>query len=568
MNISRGNYRGWSIEWSSAFRDGYTGVVVDQTEWEVVAIESDYDEEYKLPLAQCRKIRPALVEYITLKLRSWEAECEAECVNKEHKKTERANDEDANKENINISDTSDTDCDIKRIRLTRSIEEVRCITDTDQIMMMQREIMLQNLTQVLQQHYFDRGEGNVCPEDTDDVDYVDIGATGIAGRNRVASCSGDSHIPRNATDRGRGGGGWSLRQGSGGNINSESANADRGVVRSGGSSNRMVNCLSDCGEAAKSSRDERKEEEKGDEKGEEKDQRSDNEEQEDEEEEVNEEGDEEDESNEDESAIDDSQSGSEEESEEESEDEDSDESSDSSDGSDDSDESEEETIDLKVTICRSDDVRGRADDVRGFSVPISSGFMTITKELKEYYGSNPKLCYKDDDGDNVLILATSDFQYAVRAHNSKNAKEKTVCKLRLSADFTDFGVFGIETDKTSQDLIGRLDEIIALTPGKRIKEHSSPNKRISPKNHHSHQNHIGSLRKHSDAGSVVVERVFVCVDASGESDGLNGVSGVSGVSDVDLTLAMPEERRVESSEVLWQRGDLLGEEHQIFISQG
>ena len=187
-----------------------------------------------------------------------------------------------------------------------------------------------------------------------------------------------------------------------------------------------------------------------------------------------------------------------------------------SEDSDDDDEDEEETIDLKVTVYHS-------NEVRGFSVPVSTGFETVMKKLQDYYDSAPKLCYRDDDGDKVAILASSDFQYAVRAHKSLNLKMKTIQKLTLSAEFSNFG---------SSELLGGPDfsntntrtpttGTIVLTPNEKLRKFSTE----------------------SYIDQSVRERRFVCVDSGSP----------------ESSIFSPGGGRMESSEVLWQRGELLGE---------
>ena len=117
----------------------------------------------------------------------------------------------------------------------------------------------------------------------------------------------------------------------------------------------------------------------------------------------------------------------EEEEEEDEEDSDSDEEEDSdsdeeddSDASDESDEDEDDesetssvsagkyrkTVDIKVYMRRS-------SDIRGFCVKMNTkGLATIRKSLSSDYGEKPNLFYRDTDGDVLNIRSANDLQYA------------------------------------------------------------------------------------------------------------------------------------------------------------
>ena len=96
-------------------------------------------------------------------------------------------------------------------------------------------------------------------------------------------------------------------------------------------------------------------------------------------------------------------------------------------------ESVDEKLDCKVTI-------GNSGEVRGFSVSISRGFHMIMKQLEESYGTRPRLSYYDDEGDKISILASTDFEYAVRAHKNtttldRKGKKLGANKLTFIAEF-------------------------------------------------------------------------------------------------------------------------------------
>lgn len=85
-----------------------------------------------------------------------------------------------------------------------------------------------------------------------------------------------------------------------------------------------------------------------------------------------------------------------------------------------------EIVDLKVRINQN------SKEVRGFSVLISKGFDLIMKQLELEYGCCPKLSYFDEDGDEINILASSDFKYIVRSHKSQTSMEKKSRKLGMN----------------------------------------------------------------------------------------------------------------------------------------
>ena len=198
-------------------------------------------------------------------------------------------------------------------------------------------------------------------------------------------------------------------------------------------------------------------------------------------------------------------------------------SSESEDSGDDDDD-EEETIDLKVTIHHS-------NEVRGFSVPVSTGFETVMKQLQDYYDSAPKLCYRDDDGDKVAILASSDFQYAVRAHKALNSKMKKIQKLTLSAEFSRYGssdlLNGPDSSNTNTNTRTPTTGTIVLTPNNdRLRKFST--------------------ESYGNIDQMIRERRFVCVDSGSPESSIFSPGG-----------------RMESSEVLWQRGELLGNQSSV-----
>ena len=167
----------------------------------------------------------------------------------------------------------------------------------------------------------------------------------------------------------------------------------------------------------------------------------------------------------------------------------------------------EETVDLKVSIAQN-------GEVRGFSVPISRGFAAVMKQLESNYGSRPKLSYYDADGDKVSVLASSDFEYAVRSHKSmtsleKKSKKMGANKLTFTADFI------------LQDLKAKAEST------RLIKSSLSSDK---------------CLQKAASTSSII-----------DRTD-----SGMYGCSDSSPSDIKKGKDRPESSEVMWQRGELLG----------
>ena len=124
---------------------------------------------------------------------------------------------------------------------------------------------------------------------------------------------------------------------------------------------------------------------------------------------------EEEEGDEDEADLDDSEEEEEEEDESDKDDDDDDEeeeddeSEEDDDTSGDDDDDEGTIVDLKIYMKDT-------DEVRGFSVSSTNGFAVIHKQLTDDYGTAPKLYYRDEESDNVALLAQSDFQYAGRLH--------------------------------------------------------------------------------------------------------------------------------------------------------
>ena len=181
-------------------------------------------------------------------------------------------------------------------------------------------------------------------------------------------------------------------------------------------------------------------------------------------------------------------------------------------GSEDEDESEsedsvDETLDCKVTISQS-------GEVRGFSISTSRGFYIIMKQLEESYGSTPRLSYYDDEGDKISILASSDFEYAVRAHKNstsleRKSKKMGANKLTFIAEFGCGQVNGgtIRSGNTS-----------------RLKTPRTPSPLVS------------SLS--SSSVSPHISRSFSCADLPYSSASANEVK--------------------EPNLVMWQRGELLG----------
>ena len=165
----------------------------------------------------------------------------------------------------------------------------------------------------------------------------------------------------------------------------------------------------------------------------------------------------------------------------------------------------DETVDIKVSIAH-------AHEVRGFSVHVRRGFTKIMRQLEECYGSRPKLSYYDDDGDRVSILASTDFEYAVRIHKNmtsiqKKSKKMGANKLTLIAEFIQhISLSDIRIRSTSRS----LDSL---------------------------------LQKSLDAS----------LDLDACRDTIHTVSGSTKEKTEDR-----EKGRTELCEVLWQRGELLG----------
>ena len=436
-----GNRLGWSIEWSTAFRGNHSGIVIEQNDLEIVVIESDYNEEYTLPVASCIKMKPALDQYIILKTKYWEID---DIVN------------------------ADSSYSCSRSKLIRIIDEIGGISDTDEAMIKQREIKLKKLALELQRHDASLEDGISYHSSRDGSDLLNTCSHDSSGKiSRSSSSQADEKkCYKEVEDRGEGDE----------DINDSSDNE------------------SDDGKSG----DEREEESESDEA-------------------THDENEDEDES----------ASGSENESESESESGDSEEDDDDEEDEDE----EEETIDVKITILDS-------PDVRGFSVPTLTGFDIVMQQLEIYYGSRPKLSYRDNEGDKVAVLATSDFQYVVRAHKSGSEKGEHARTMRLTAEFRTSRI-----EKTSSDdLIGALDEIIASSPRKKQFHISSINNQNNQNNDKNERNSERNERN-TISDCVVRERKFVCVNTSPSDMSEAGILG----------------GRMESSEVLWQRGDLLGE---------
>ena len=182
-------------------------------------------------------------------------------------------------------------------------------------------------------------------------------------------------------------------------------------------------------------------------------------------------------------------------------------------GSEDEDEDEDEsesedriddTLDCKVTISQS-------GEVRGFSVSTSRGFYIIMKQLEESYGSTPRLSYYDDEGDKISILASSDFEYAIRAHKNTTSVEKKSKKLSANklTFIAEFGFGQVNGGTLRSGKTSRLK-----TPSPLVSSLSSSS--VSP--------HIS--------------RTFSCADMPHSFASANEVK--------------------ESNLVMWQRGELLG----------
>jgi Protein kinase domain/PB1 domain len=165
-----------------------------------------------------------------------------------------------------------------------------------------------------------------------------------------------------------------------------------------------------------------------------------------------------------------------------------------------SEDSDEEMVDCKVTI-------GHSDEVRGFSVSTSRGFTSIMKQLEDSYGSPPRLSYFDDEGDKISILASSDFEYAVRAHKTMTSLERKSKKLGANK-LTFVAEFGDLRQKIS---MSKTTNSLAST--------------------------MSALQKPSTDSSRLV-RTYSCVDMPSTAPSVKA--------------------RKELNEVLWQRGELLG----------
>ena len=168
----------------------------------------------------------------------------------------------------------------------------------------------------------------------------------------------------------------------------------------------------------------------------------------------------------------------------------------------------DETVDLKVSIAH-------AHEVRGFSVHVKRGFSKVMRQLEESYGSRPKLSYYDDDGDKVSILASTDFEYAVRIHKNmtsiqKKSKKMGASKLTLMAEFN------------HQDQHRSFSDI-------RIR---------------------GASRS---LDSLLQKSLEASLDLDACRDTFHTVSGNTKEKTKDS-----EKGRPELCEVLWQRGELLG----------
>lgn len=115
-----GNLKGWSVEWIGPFRlEPYCGVAIDQTCSEIIVIDYDYHEKYRLPIdGNCVRKIPALYKYVEYKSGNWH-------------------------ENSN-----DVDC--PRICIVRNIELLLGIHDTDDQMIKEKEKMIEKLSKRLQ----------------------------------------------------------------------------------------------------------------------------------------------------------------------------------------------------------------------------------------------------------------------------------------------------------------------------------------------------------------------------------------------------------------------------------
>jgi hypothetical protein len=174
-----------------------------------------------------------------------------------------------------------------------------------------------------------------------------------------------------------------------------------------------------------SSRDDCDDSDSEEEEEEDEDEEEGEDEEEDEEDEDEEDEDEEDEDDDEDSSEDEEESSDEEESEEDSEEDES------------SDDSDEERIDLKVYIAlpRAGGDR-KSSEVRGFSIAKDKVLHRIKKTLTADYHLTPRLFYRDQEGDDVLIRRQSDFKYALKAHEKSDMAES---KLKLYAKFEEDG---------------------------------------------------------------------------------------------------------------------------------
>eukprot|EP01041_Mallomonas_annulata_P004445 gene4445-8858_t len=138
--------------------------------------------------------------------------------------------------------------------------------------------------------------------------------------------------------------------------------------------------------------------------------------------------------------------------------------SDDDDDGDEDDDEDEDTVRIKVYITST-------QEHRGFCLPKAIALTKLNKHLENHYGSQPKLYYRDPEGDVVLIAGKSDFKYALKMHEKLNETSKNETTLRLMAEFPSISIkntkntFSSEKDKQllklslSKQITNEVDDI-------------------------------------------------------------------------------------------------------------
>ena len=189
-------------------------------------------------------------------------------------------------------------------------------------------------------------------------------------------------------------------------------------------------------------------------------------------------------------------------------------------------------IEFKVTI-------GGTNEVRGFSIPKPIAFTEVMRLLEADYGVKPRLFYHDDDGDYVNISAPTDFEYAVRSHQrylrhlDKNKKKKKKPKsdtatggtIRLKLKFT--AEFASQFDQT-------LDTL--------NRENVNNRKLSNEKTYRSNSN--------GDNNAMIAESI----PHNNTHDNLLKMT----LNSQQDSLKSSHHSTSSTSEVFWQRGELLG----------